>query len=74
MLRAETITCTRHADGSVTADHFPQYAAVASELLPAADPALMHVDWIGLRVTILDVPYVVVEANGPMLALRRVDA
>jgi hypothetical protein len=68
-VNAETITVTRHADGTVTADYFPDCALVSLELLAFADPTLLHVRWEGLFVAILGVEYVISEVDhGPGLA------
>lgn len=38
----ETITFTRHDDGTVTADGFPERIAISPALLAASDPGLMR--------------------------------
>ncbi|WP_147267284.1 hypothetical protein [Streptomyces sp. SDr-06] len=73
MLRVETISFTAHADGTVTADHFPAYTSITPELLVTADPRYLRVGWVGLTIEVLGVDYVVVGQDGEALVLRRVD-
>ena len=73
MLRVETITVTTHADGTVTADHFPTYTAMSPDLLAQADPRFLTVKWVGVTVELLGVLYVVIGRDGASLVLRRVD-
>lgn len=51
------MTFTRHEDGTVTADRFPEWIAISHELLDSADGRFMRVAADRSAVLILDVPY-----------------